>query len=103
MKICVVFLIVVASFTSAFAAKGTVTNRVRGCDYFLVAVEGSSDFVLMEWYRGYDPDRGDSVVGKFDSFGFTDVYFGDKESHVWIEDYGMKKSNALEKLFDKCD
>jgi hypothetical protein len=105
MKTCKLILatvLLVGLFScTAFGAKGVVTNRIRSCDYFLVQTS-SGDFVLMEWFSGYDPEKGDRVVGKFDSFGFTDVYFGERETHVWIDDYGMNKDKALEKLFDKC-
>jgi hypothetical protein len=56
----------------ARAENGVVALRVSGCDYYLIATSGG--FVLAEWYGGFDPSRGDRVVGSFNTYGFKTVF-----------------------------
>lgn len=88
---------------TVFAAKGEVVYKKSGCDYFIV--ETISGYVLLEWYGGNDPDKGDIIVGEYESYGFKDVYnvTADDELLVWVEDYWMSKSHAIEEYFDHCD
>ena len=81
---------------------GEVTHRVSGCDYFLVETKNGYD--LLEWYYGHDPDEGDTIAGKFESYGFHDVVdtTADDTLRVYTEDYQLSKSDALEKLVDAC-
>jgi hypothetical protein len=87
----------------AFAAKGTVTHKIGGCDYFIVATPGGYD--LLEWYGGHDPDRGDVLIGGYETYGMHDIYddTADEELTVWVEDYDLSKEDALEKLAEKCE
>ncbi|HEX7959036.1 MAG TPA: hypothetical protein VF493_03920 [Terriglobales bacterium] len=72
-----------------------------GCDYFIA--DGSSGLFLIEWYGGHVPSEGDIVIGPIDSYGFQDVcYPGYGEGHVWVDDYLLSKSSALEHYHDKC-
>jgi hypothetical protein len=82
---------------------GEVTHRISGCDYFLV--ETKSGYDLLEWYSGDDPDEGDTIAGKFESYGFHDVVdtTADDTLRVYTEDYQLSKSDALEKLVDACN
>ncbi len=100
-----VMLVLVSTFSNwALAQKGVVSHRIRGCDYFLIYIERSSDYVLAEWYGGYDPEKGDVVYGSFSPYGFKDVnYANDREGRLWIEDYALRRDRALEKLYEKCD
>lgn len=84
-------------------ARAIVSHRVSGCDYFLVATRSNYD--LLEWYGGHDPDKGDVLVGGFESYGFHDIYdeTADSDLRVWTEDYGLSKEDALEKLTDHCE
>jgi hypothetical protein len=84
------------------AAKGMVTHRISGCDYFLV--ETKSEYDLLEWYGGHDPDKGDVLIGNYESYGFHDIYDGttDRQLRVWTEDYALSKGDALDKPFDQC-
>src|SRR5437762_4272890 len=94
--VCVAFLSLV---TTTFAQKGVVAYRVRSCDYFLIYIEKSDDYVLAEWYGGYDPDKGDIVYGSFGSWGMKEVnYLREREGKLYIDDYGLDKDDALEKL-----
>ena len=87
----------------AFAARAEVSHRISGCDWFLA--EDASGFVLMEWYGGNDPDKGDSLVGELHSFGMKTIFNlrSDSEVRVWIEDFMLSKESALEGLYEKCE
>lgn len=87
----------------ALASKGVVVYYKSGCSYFLV--ETSMGYALLEWYGGYDPSRGDTVAGDIDSYGMKTIYnlTADRETRVWIDDYMLSKSSAIEKYFDKCN
>ncbi len=101
---CCLFGVVVATRLHADAAiKGVVTHRISGCDYFLVYTRNGYD--LLEWYGGSDPDKGDILIGGYESYGFHDVYDDtlDESVRVWTEDYALSKTEDLEQLTDKCE
>ena len=85
------------------SARGYVSHRISGCDYFLV--QSVSGYDLLEWYGGHDPDKGDTLVGNFEAYGFHDVIdeTADESAHLYTDSYGLSKSNALEKLVDSCE
>ena len=89
--------------TPAAAATGTVAYKQGGCDYFVV--ETATGFDVLEWYGGFDPDKGDVLVGKFHEYGMKDIYdqTSDSDLQVWVEDYDLSKDDALEKMVDKCE
>ncbi len=84
------------------AAKGEVVLKKSGCDYFLVLT--NKGYALLEWYGGNDPSRGDILAGDYESFGMKDIYnlTDDHELRVWVEDFWLSKSRAIEKYYDKC-
>ena len=88
---------------SASAVRGYLSHRISGCDYFLV--KANDEYDLLEWYGGYDPDKGDVMVGDNESYGFHDVYDSTAEEsvHIYTEDYQLSRSDALEKLADACE
>jgi len=61
---------------------GIVTNRISGCDYFVVRTKAGYD--VLEWYGDYDPDKGDALVGNYEIYGFHDVYdeTADQNTHI---------------------
>ena len=83
--------------------EAVVILRVRGCDYFLA--DGSRGIFLLERYGGFDPSRGDTLVGDISSYGFQDVYYtkAGRKGRVHVEDYLLSCTRAAEKLADKCD
>jgi len=85
------------------AARGVVSRRLPGCDYFIVATKSAYD--LLEWFGGHDPDKGDILTGGFESYGFHDIYdeTADADLRVWTEDYDLTKEDALEKLTEQCE
>lgn len=79
----------------------TVVARVRGCDYFVA--DGPRGYYVLEWYGGYDPDKGDLIYGDIRTYGFKDVlYARERKGRLYVEDYLLSKDNALEKLLEKC-
>jgi hypothetical protein len=105
-KQCIFFVIILLSTffaETAFAAKGEVVYKKSGCDYFIV--ETYMGYALLEWFGGNDPDEGDVIVGKFESYGFKDIYnlTADSELRVWVEDYWLSREDALEQYFEHCD
>jgi hypothetical protein len=89
--------------TSQSPDVGVVTHRIRGCDYFLV--EAKKGYDLLEWYGGYDPDKGDTIAGRFESYGFHSVVdtTADEDLRIYTEDYQLSKGDALDKLAHKCE
>lgn len=88
----------------AAVSSGTVIRRISGCDYFMVQTR--TDYAILEWYGGHDPDKDDVLVGAFNSYGFhTYIYRNDEDrtSRLYVEDYGLNKEDALEKLIDRCE
>ena len=85
------------------SVRGEVTHRISACDYFLVETRYGYD--LLEWYGNYDPDKGDTLVGNYETYGFHDVLdeTADETTHVYTEDYQLSKSDALEKLAEQCE
>jgi hypothetical protein len=83
--------------------RGEVSHRISGCDYFLV--ETRSGYDLLEWYGGHDPDKGDIIVGNYESYGFHDVLneTADESLNVYTEDFQLSKTSALEKLTEHCE
>lgn len=88
---------------SAFAAKGVVVLYKSGCSYYIV--ETNMGYAILEWYGGNDPSRGDVLAGDFETYGMKDIYnlSADAETKVWVEDFWLSKTRAIEKYYDKCD
>lgn len=78
-----------------------VVLRVSGCDYYIA--DGPQGYYLLEWYGGYDPSRGDGILGEIRGYGFKDILFAQgQEGRVYVDDYLLGKDRALEKLGEKC-
>ncbi len=87
---------------SAIAAKGVVVYIKGGCSYYIV--ETTMGYALLEWHGGNTPSRGDVLVGDYESYGMKDIYnvTADSETRVWVDNYWMSKSRAIERYFGKC-
>lgn len=74
-----------------------------GCDYYIV--DADMGYAVLEWYGGNDPSEGDTLVGDFESYGMKNIYnvSTDSETKVWVEDYMLSKSSAVEKYYEKCN
>ena len=100
-------------FTSLFTSLNThstrlltssvVVKRLSSCDYFLLY--NKSGYVVAEHMGGHEFDEGKVVYGNINSYGTKDIYDEDldEKEHVYIEDWGLSKSDAIEKLLDKCN
>ena len=84
------------------AYDGIVVTRVRGCDYFIA--DGPRGYFLLQWWSGYDPTVGDAFVGNVASYGFKDLLYNSarRPGRVWVDDYLLSGSRAVEKLASKC-
>ena len=80
--------------TSSGSKVGVVVLKKGSGDWFIV--NSSRGFAVLEWYGGYDPDVGDIVSGDFESFGFKNVRIRDRETRIWVEDFWLSQSKALE-------
>lgn len=87
----------------SLAARGVVSVRLDDCDYFLIYVDESDDYVLAEWHGGYDPEKGDILYGKFNEYGFHNLYYGRRQTRVYVEEYWLDRGDALEQLYEQCD
>lgn len=96
-------ILMMASPTSSYAAKGVVVLKLSSCDWYIVDAPGG--YALLEWYGGNEPERGDVIAGDFESYGFKDLYnlTSDDELRVWVEDYWLGKADALEQISEQCD
>lgn len=73
-----------------------------GCSRFVA--DCPSGYALLEWYGGYSPSKGDMIAHDITSFGFKDIYYAypATEGRVYVDDYLMSKTRAIEKFFNKC-
>lgn len=88
--------------TAVHAETAVVVYKQSGCDYFIA--NGPQGLYVLEWYGGYDPDRGDLVAGDIYSYGMKEVRYPQHEAKgtVWVEDYGLSRDSAVEKWQDHC-
>lgn len=83
----------------------TVIFKRSGCRGYFLADGDAGGVYLLEWYGGYDPSVGDAIVGKMNSYGFKDVFYPMKNQsgRVWVDNYMLSKSRAIEKISEKCN
>jgi hypothetical protein len=84
-------------------AFGTVVLKNRGCDYFVVE-SATGDFAVLEWFGGWEPDRGERVRGDWSHFGFVDIFnvSAGASTRVWVDDYGVSRTRALDIFGRRC-
>ena len=89
---------------NAYSEEAVIILNKSGCRSFFIA-DGPNGYYLLEWFGGYDPSKGDVIVGELVSFGFKDVYYPNRKQkgRVWVDDYMLSKNRVLEKYSDKCD
>lgn len=97
------FLLFFQMIPNAFGDKAVVVLKKSGCDYFIA--NGPNGYYLLEWYGGYDPDKGDTIIGALNSYGFKEVYYPrrGREGRIYVEDYPLLWEDALEQYFKHCD
>src|SRR5262249_47307375 len=94
--------LLLASPTSSPPAESGLVVKKSGWDYYLV--ETAMGSALLEWYGGNDPDEGDTLVGEYESYGMKDIFnvTAGSETRVWVEDFWLSRSSAIEKYRAKC-
>ena len=101
MRLPIFLICTVIASTSAFAEEGYVVKTFSRCDYFIA--DGPSGLYVLEWYGGWDPDKGDTIEGEINSYGMKDVFYnGDLPGTVWVEDYLESSSAAWDEIDDHC-
>lgn len=91
-----------ASLGQGMSTRYTVVNRISGCDYFMV--QSRNSYAILEWYGGHPPDIDDTLVGDLTGAGAKTLREVTTDSlvRVYIEDKGLSKSEASEKLLEHC-
>lgn len=81
-----------------------VIFKRSGCGDYFLADGDSGGIYLLEWYGGHDPSQGESIVGDISGYGFKDVFYPDSGSsgRVYVDDYMLSRSSAIEKISKKC-
>ena len=67
--------------------------------YDYIVIETDMGYTNAQVYSGYsDTYEGYIIYGDFHSYGFTDIYdrYGDEVGYLWIDDYMVGRSTALE-------
>jgi hypothetical protein len=88
---------------SSTAGAITVVAYRSGCrDYFLA--DGPQGYYLLEWYGGYTPSVGDTIIGELGGYGMKDVYYpaARSQGRIYVDDYLLSRSRAIEKYSEKC-
>src|SRR5262245_24666712 len=97
---CAIFGLLLSTLlcNDAFADKAVVVLYLSGCKSYFIA-DGPKGYYLIEWYGGYDPSKGDIIIGDIGSYGFKNVYYPkqDREGRVYIDDYLLSKGSAIDK------
>ena len=86
--IWIIFVAITVSLGSSAvdADEGVVVKKFGSCDYFIA--DGPRGLYVLEWYGGYDPDEGDSIIGDIGSYGMKNVIYNSTLSgRVWVEDF----------------
>ena len=91
----------------SFTANASVSAYLQYDDYECVSdhlvFETSMGYVTAEWYSG-TLHSGNYFYGDFNSYGFKDVYSSQEDAEnrenssgrIWIDDYMMSGSSAIE-------
>lgn len=87
--------------SSTYAAKAIVVAKCRS----YILVQSNQGYGILEWYGGNDPDKGDVVVGDLESYGIKDAFniTADSNTRMWVEEYWLSRSRAVDKFSDKCE
>jgi hypothetical protein len=82
----------------------SVTLKPAQCRGYFLADGDSNGVYLLQWYGGFAPEVGDPILGDLASYGFKDVYYPQSRSkgQVYVDDYMLSRSRAIEKLAEKC-
>jgi hypothetical protein len=75
-----------------------------GCRSYFLA-DGPKGYYLLEWYGGHSPSVGDIILGDLGGYGFKDVFYPSIGStgRIYVDDYMLSRSRAIEKYSEKCN
>lgn len=77
-----------------------VVAAIRGCKYFVV--EQGANYSLVEDWLCSRPRRGDTGYGDVNTYGIKEVTLDGLRCSIYVDDWLLSKSRALEKMADKC-
>jgi hypothetical protein len=77
-----------------------VVAAIGGCKYFVV--EQAASYSLVEDWLCFRPRRGDIGYGDVSSYGIQEVTLGGSRCSVYVDDWLLGRSRALDKLANKC-
>jgi hypothetical protein len=77
-----------------------VVAAIRGCKYFVV--EQGANYSLVEDWLCSRPRRGDTGYGDVNNYGIKEVTLDGSRCSIYVNDWLLNKSRALEKMADKC-
>jgi len=90
--------------------KGGVSNKddprfevvaaIRGCKYFVVE-QGANHSLVEDWLCSR-PRKGNTGYGDVNSYGIKEVTLDGSRCSVYVDDWLLSKSSALEKMVEKC-
>jgi hypothetical protein len=88
-------------FISMSSRNRNSNKKITGCDYFII--NAPTGYVVAEWYGGYEPFKGEKVIGAFQNYGMITLFYGvsNQDGQVWLEDWGLSYENALEIMSEK--
>lgn len=97
-----ILTIFLSQVAQSHAAKAVVVFKEPTCKHFVA--QGPDGFYLLEYQGGYDPDKGDFIVGSFNSYGFKQAYYPDREQDgkVYVNGFKMSQDSAFQGYFDHC-
>lgn len=88
---------------TAIPGQIVVVAARSGCRSYFLA-DGPMGIYLLEWYGGYSPSVGDVLLGDLGGCGFKDVFYPSlgSKGRVYVDDYMLSRSRAIEKYAEKC-
>ena len=99
----VLAIVGMAAATTAHASsvKSVIVYKACGSRY---VAENTMGYVLIEWFGGVSPNKGDLIIGDINGFGFKDVYdlTQDNDLRVWVDDYMLSRQRVIDKVVAKC-
>ena len=86
------------------AAEGVVVHSRAGCKGRLI-VQSATGFVILELFSGIEPNEGDRLSGDLNSYGIKDLQNMSRGTNVrvWVDDFGMSRTRATEKIAAFCE
>lgn len=97
-----IFLNIVSLSYPSHGAKAVVVFKKLTCKQFVA--QGPDGYYILEYQGGYDPQEGDFIVGSFNSYGFKQAYYPDKEQEgkVYVNGFKMTENDAFRGYFEHC-